>query len=257
MSKDEFVRAVRQVSAYTGYVYFHLMGEPFLHPCLSDFLEICAQENVKVNITTNGTLIASVQKVLLQAPALRKVGFSLHSFEANASARVLEEYLADITTFVEAAKDMGIICELRLWNVDADARNGQNSLNLHILDLLSKNLRLDIGEALTASGSVKLRDRLYLGFAEIFDWPDIQRDAGNPEGFCYGLRDQIGILADGTVVPCCLDSEGVLALGNVFRESLSDILASARAQAIYDGFSQRKAVEELCRRCGFAHRFLK
>ncbi|MBR4944951.1 MAG: SPASM domain-containing protein, partial [Peptococcaceae bacterium] len=80
---------------------------------------------------------------------------------------------------------------------------------------------------------------------------------GSSNVFCYGLRDQLGVLCDGTVVPCCLDHDGDLALGNLFQQTLDEILQSPRAQAIYQGFSNRQAVEPLCRRCGYARRFTR
>ena len=46
-----------------------------------------------------------------------------------------------------------------------------------------------------------------------------------------------------------------LMLENVPTEELDEILASPRARAIYEGFSCRRAVEPLCRKCGYAHRF--
>jgi hypothetical protein len=52
-----------------------------------------------------------------------------------------------------------------------------------------------------------------------------------------------------------LDSDGTIALGNVLREDLSDILNSPRAKAMVNGFSRRYAVENLCRRCGYAQKF--
>ena len=96
---------------------------------------------------------------------------------------------------------------------------------------------------------------MYLEHGDKFDWPELSAPDGGETGFCYGLRDQIGVLCDGTVVPCCLDHEGDLALGNLFTQEMEEILASPRANAIYDGFSSRKAVEPLCRRCGYASRF--
>ena len=63
------------------------------------------------------------------------------------------------------------------------------------------------------------------------------------------------MLADGTVVPCCLDHEGDIALGNIFEGSMEEILASERASAIYEGFRDHRATEELCRKCGYARRF--
>ena len=103
-------------------------------------------------------------------------------------------------------------------------------------------------------GNRRLEENLYLEEGEKFDWPD-PRQAPQDTQFCYGLRQQIAVLCDGTVVPCCLDSEGRLALGNLLSQEMDDILASPRARAIQKGFDARRPAEELCRRCGYAVRF--
>ena len=105
------------------------------------------------------------------------------------------------------------------------------------------------------SRGYRIRDKLFLEWGDRFAWPDLNVPDNGPQVSCYGLRDHFGILCDGTVVPCCLDSEGAIPLGNVFREELSDILASPRAEAMAEGFRCRKATEDLCRRCGYAQRF--
>ena len=101
----------------------------------------------------------------------------------------------------------------------------------------------------------KLRERVWLEPGDYFDWPDLALKSLGERCFCYGLRDQVGVLCDGTVVPCCLDREGAVPLGNLFTQELGDIMSTERARAIYEGFSQRKAVESLCQRCGYARRF--
>ena len=73
--------------------------------------------------------------------------------------------------------------------------------------------------------------------------------------FCLGLREQIAVLCDGTAVPCCLDHEGDVPLGNLLEQSLEEILAGPRARELVRGFSEGRPSEELCRRCGFAPRF--
>ena len=102
---------------------------------------------------------------------------------------------------------------------------------------------------------MRIGQRVYLEHGDKFDWPDLTAEDGGNAVFCYGLRDQLGVLCDGSVVPCCLDHEGDLKLGNLFTQDMEEILESERAQAIYEGFNRRKAVEELCRRCGYARRF--
>ena len=103
--------------------------------------------------------------------------------------------------------------------------------------------------------SIKLRDQIFLHKAEKFQWPSLNNPRRSEHIFCHGLRDHFGILVDGTVVPCCLDGEGNIPLGNIFHTPIHEILFSERAMKIYDGFSRRCAIEDLCKTCGYAERF--
>ena len=256
MSVEQFKKIIEEIKPYTDYIYLHLMGEPTLHKDLEAFLQIAYEAGLKVNITTNGTLLHKAKEVLLKSPSLRQVNISLHSFEANEQGIDLKDYVNQIARFVDEAAPR-IICSLRLWNKDSDELKGSNNLNAPIMQLLEESFNLDVklGEVLQLKPSFKLKEHVYLNMAEKFDWPDIDKEGGEAQVFCYGLRDQIGILVDGTVVPCCLDSEGNIPLGNILYTSLGDILNSDRAKAIYEGFSNRKAVEELCKKCGYAKRY--
>ncbi|EPR14337.1 radical SAM/SPASM domain-containing protein [Ruminiclostridium papyrosolvens] len=252
-----FTHIIREVKPFCDYVYLHLMGEPLLNPNLESFLKICYDSLIKVNITTNGTLLNRCDELLLNSKALRKVSISLHSFEANEGNELLDSYINNTVSFIKKAVEKGIICELRLWNMDNGPIKGTNDMNDEIIRKLEESFQpdFDLWLAVKNKPNVKLEDRLFISGSEIFEWPDISRDIIDEKVFCYGLRDQFGILVDGTVVPCCLDSEGNIPLGNIFKEPLSDILNSERALRIYDGFSGRKAVEELCKKCGYAMRY--
>ena len=258
MDEEAFTHIAEAVKPHTDYIYFHLMGEPFLNPKLGRFLEISSEKGLRVNITTNGTLINSVKDILMDSPALRQVNISLSSFEANDNSVDLDEYLDNALDFItEANKKSDVIFSLRLWNMDSEEIKGSNKANADILEKMETRLEpgFSISERLQDSYSVKLRDKVYLNMAEKFSWPDISKASSDDSVFCYGLRDQMGILVDGTVVPCCLDSEGNIPLGNVLETPLEDILASERASNMHDGFSRRRAVEELCKRCGYAKRY--
>lgn len=260
MDVESFKEIITKIKGYTNYIYLHLMGEPFLNKNLESFLKIAKEANIKVNITTNGTLINSVKEVLINSDAVRQINISLHSFEANENNINFNDYLNNILQFInEANKETEIICSLRLWNIDTEELKANNNLNLEIIKLIEENLGIDfsIKEALLEKRGIKLKERVYLNMAEKFNWPDSSISLISEEVFCHGLRDQIGILLDGTVVPCCLDSEGKINLGNIFKEEFKDIINSKRARAIYDGFSQRRAAEELCKRCGYAKRHFK
>lgn len=256
MEREEFQFIISKIKPYTDYIYFHLMGEPFLNRELRAFLEISKENQLKVNITTNGTLINEVKSILFNAPALRQVNISLHSFEANKEKVDFHKYINNIIEFVKsAAENTNIICSLRLWNLDTKY-SASNSMNIDIFKLLEKEFEIncDLKEALKVKNSFKLRKNVYISMGEKFKWPSLKVGELGERAFCYGLRDQIGILVDGTVVPCCLDSDGGIPLGNIFESDLQEILDSERARNIYNGFSDRKAVEDLCKRCGFINR---
>jgi radical SAM protein with 4Fe4S-binding SPASM domain len=256
MDKQSFAHVAKSIKPYTDHVYFHLMGEPFLNKELEYFLETSKKNQLKVNITTNGTLINDVKDILLNAPALRQVNISLHSFEANEEQIDFNQYINNIINFVkDATNETNIICSLRLWNLDT-RYSASNNMNIDIFKLLEQEFEIqsDLKESLKAKNSFKLKNNAYISMGEKFKWPSLGVEELGERAFCYGLRDQIGILVDGTVVPCCLDSDGSIPLGNIFNNTLEEVLNSKRAKDIYDGFSGRKAVEELCKRCGFINR---
>ena len=249
LTPEEFRLMAEKLRGHTRYLYFHVMGEPLLHPQLPELLAIAGELGFRVCITTNGTLLPEKGSALLAAPALHKVSVSLHSFEGNDGGD-MTDYLAAVWDFCAAAGEKGVLCALRLWNEGgAEERNGE------ILRFLSTASGRDV-ENLPADsvGNKRLAPGLFLESAQKFDWPSPDAAEG-PVQFCHALRQQIAVLCDGTVVPCCLDSEGRLALGNLLTGELDDILASPRAQAICRGFDARQPSEELCRRCGYAARF--
>ncbi|MBA9009645.1 radical SAM protein with 4Fe4S-binding SPASM domain [Clostridium saccharobutylicum] len=256
MDRNSFQHIIKNIKPYTDHIYLHLMGEPFLNKELEQFLDISRENQLRVNITTNGTLIENVKDILLKAPALRQVNISLHSFEANEENVDFDVYIENIINFVrEATEKTEIICSLRLWNLDTKY-TANNDMNVDIFKLLEEKFELkeDLKKILKEKNSFKLKKNLYLSMGEKFMWPSLTVEELGERAFCYGLRDQIGVLVDGTVVPCCLDSEGSIKLGNIFKQDLEEILNSKRAKDIYDGFSGRKAVEDLCKRCGFINR---
>ncbi len=246
ISPDEFKVACKEASTFADFLYFHLMGEPLLHPHLCEFFSVAESEGLKVIITTNGTLLKKREDTLLSAESLYKISISLHAFEANDMGMPIEDYLSDCFDFCKKASEKGIICVLRLWNSGgAEERNGE------ILECMHREFE---GEWKETRSGYKLKDKVFLEWGEKFDWPDIDGEELGSDHTCYGLRDQIGILSDGTVVPCCLDADGAVALGNIFEENLSDILSSERAVKLKESLQRRNVCEELCKKCGYARK---
>lgn len=246
MTEAEFSMLLPKLRPWTDYLYFHLMGEPLCHPKLEQFLSLAGNDGFRVILTTNGTLVAKHQQMLLRSPALHKVNISLHAFEANDLAVPFEDYLQQCFAFGQAAGGQKLVV-YRLWN-----RGGADAKNAAILSALERAFPQPWKEE---RKGIRIGERIFLENGEKFDWPDLNAQEDGNSLFCYGLRDQVGILCDGTVVPCCLDHEGDIALGNLFEQSMEEILNSSRVRVIQEGFRNRKAAEALCRRCGYARRF--
>ena len=248
LSEDEFELLAEKLRPYSDYLYFHLMGEPLCHAKLGDFFDIATDKGFKVIITTNGTLLEKRKDVLLGAAALHKINISLHAFEANDIDFSFDEYLERAFEFGKAAEGKKIVV-YRLWN-----NGGKSELNENIVE----KMKSFFPHAWTDERrGTRIGEKVYLEYGDKFDWPDLSANDGGEEVFCYGLRDQIGVLCDGTVVPCCLDHNGDIALGNLFESDMESIINSPRARTIYEGFTNKHAAEELCRRCGYARRFNK
>lgn len=251
MTLGEFARVVGNLRGITEYLYLHVLGEPLTHPMLPTFIEYAKTCGFKVAITTNGTLLRERGEALILAGAY-KVNISLHSFEGENEDKQTA-YIRECIDFADRASQAGVLTVLRLWNIGHDGKNAViDKRNAKTLELLHE--RFEGNWALGARGA-RIRDKLHLEYGEQFEWPDMNAEYLGESVFCHGLGDHFGILADGTVVPCCLDAEGDMALGNIFESDIRNILASEKALAIKEGFVKKKAVEELCRRCRYARRF--
>ena len=252
MSPEEFRLLAGKLRPYTGYLYLHVLGEPLLHPDLSELLGIARELDFRVCLTTNGTLLPRQLAVLESAPALHKLSVSLHSFEANESKMSMEDYLGGVWDSCTALASRGVLCALRLWNA-----GGLEAENDKILQFLSNKIEKSVDMLPTdRRGNRTLLSHIFLERAEKFDWPSLEAPEMGVE-FCHGLRRQIAVLCDGTVVPCCLDGEGSIPLGNLLEQEMEEILSSRRVKNIQEGFARRQPCEELCRRCGYATRFTK
>lgn len=260
MSRKDFELYLGALAGVGDHLYFHVKGEPLLHPELGTFLELASQKGFSVTLTTNGTLLAEKADILLGAKNLRKLSVSLHS---HAGAVGVEAYWRGIEAFLDLhraapsrSRERGraFPVSLRLWN----RRAGELPPETERLWELLRERYPEAGawkEATVDRESMRLDEMVFLNQAERFDWPDPELPGVETRGFCRGLRNQVGVLVDGSVVPCCLDGEGSMTLGNLRDHPLGEILASPRARAIYEGFSRRELVEPLCRGCGYRRRF--
>ena len=255
MSAAEFEAICIKIKPHTNYIYMHVMGEPLLHPHLDELLTMAHKYDLKVCITTNGTLLRNHEELLLKhGDHIHRISVSLHCMEGNGAHLTMDQYLHNVIDFGKKAAQHGIFMIYRLWNLDSEEGAGANEGNAMIERTLHQAFA---GEWTKRWNGFYLADHIFLEYAGIFTWPAQSQADGEDDGYCHGLMDQVAILVDGTVVPCCLDAEGQINLGNIFEQSMDEILQSPRAQRMRDGFSCRKMVEELCKTCTYARRFKK
>jgi MoaA/NifB/PqqE/SkfB family radical SAM enzyme len=255
MSRELFERVIADAAPLAREVCFHLMGEPLAHPRFPEFVDICAAHGLPVNITTNGTLLDEARTEALLRPVVRQVNFSVHSFASNFPGRDIGPYLEKIFAFTRRAFEVrpDLYVNYRLWNLSG-AGEDENE------DAISRVERA-FGVALERRVDVRrskgrlVLNRLSLHFDTRFEWPRPDAPLRSERGACRALSGQLGILSDGTVVPCCLDKEGVIALGDARRQTLGEVLAGERAGRMAQGFKDGRLVEDLCRRCTFISRF--
>lgn len=245
ITPERFKTVCEKLVGITDYLYLHIMGEPTTHPELNELIGVAKTHGFKVAITTNGTRLGCISDELIAALPY-KVNISIHSFEEGTNDEYLS-YINNCLDFAEKASASGILTVLRLWNRGYD--EGRNINTLEIMKDRFKN-KWTYGER-----GARIHHRLHLEYGDRFDWPDMSKESLGERVFCHGLGDHFGILVDGTVVPCCLDREGDIPLGNIYDDTVENILNSPRAKAIIDGFGNKCAIEPLCQRCGYSRRF--
>lgn len=259
MRPGDFAEILKRISGHTNHISLHVLGEALLHPELALVLAMSRDYGLRVNLATNGVLLAQNQAMLLRQPALRQVNISLHSFEKSGDEAALDGYLTGIFSFISAAavSSSPLFINLRIWDRNQAIETGGSDLSGLIRKRLANHFKTatPIPADFGGGRGLTLAPQVFLSQENLFVWPHVPGPELGPNGYCRGLRDHLAILVDGTVVPCCLDAEADMPLGNIFEKSLAEILAGPRATMIRAGFASQRLVEPVCRRCNYRLRF--
>ncbi len=249
LSLSSFERILQQVKPITPFIYLHVQGEPLLHPDFPGILSLCDQYEMKVQLVTNGSLLSRYQDELLSHPSLRKVSFSLQSIAFQ--KQDLNHFMETICSYCEAASKQGHpYTEIRFWR-EKEMDHPSVAFCLSYLKdryTFSKTKKLD---------NYTILPNTYVDFNNSFQWPDVHDVENDTRGTCHGAIDQLAILSNGTVVPCCLDYDGNVAFGNIFQTDLDTILQTEKYQKMVEGFRKHFLTESYCRKCTFRLRFNK
>ena len=245
---DEFETVLKKLDKYTDYIYLHVKGEPLIHNKLDEILSLTNKYKKYVNITTNGVLLKNKINILKKYNNIRQINISLHSENDKIN------YIEDILEAVDDLKNIFIV--YRFWTLK------DNKLDNKMLEYLNKikekyNINNELYNEIINGNNVKINNNIYINKDKEFEWPDISNNYYNENGFCYGLKNQIGFLVDGTITICCLDSFGVSNLGNIFNDNIEIIMNSEKVKNIIKGFNDRKVYLDICKHCSYKERFNK
>lgn len=248
MSIEEFKIVIDKIKKYTDYIYLHIKGEPLLHSKLDEILSICDDNNIFVNITTNGTLLKARKDILINHKSVRQINISLHS------ENKIKNYFEDVFDICKELSQK-VFINYRLWSLDNYKLDKKSTV---IVDKIIKsyNLSSDIVNKLKNDNNITIDNNTFVNKNNLFVWPDESLGL-NINARCYGLIRHIGILVDGTIVPCCLDSNGIIRLGNIFKDDLEEVLDSKLVKDMIEGFKNNKSICLLCKNCNFKDRFVK
>lgn len=238
MTFDEFKIIISKIKNYTSYIYMHVLGEPLIHPNVSEFIDYAYKNDINVNITTNGYLIDKIEN----NKNIRQLNISLHSYDEKYKVP-LTGYLNKIYKVIDELKDNTYI-SFRIWTKSKYTKDIIKSLNKKFNSLLTI-------DNLEKIGNITLSKNVFLSISEEFIWPSLENNYYNETGKCMALKDHIGILSDGTIIPCCLDSKGIIDFGNIYEEDLNEVINSKRFLDMQDNFKNNKKKEELCKHCNF------
>ncbi|WP_345992815.1 radical SAM/SPASM domain-containing protein [Sulfurimonas sp. HSL-1716] len=257
MSIAFFEKVLTELKPYTRTLAFHILGDPLTLSNLALYLESAYLQGFEVELTTSGYYLKKTPFSTLFHPAVRQINISLNSYNKNSLNMGFEEYMQSVMKICkEKLKNHPKpFINLRIWNLDEHF--SELSFNKKIFDYLRQHFDIEVDETKIYEEkirSIRIDSKIVLRFDNYFEWPSLT-SSHQSHGSCYGLKSHIGILADGTVVPCCLDGEGVINLGNIGEIPLKEILKANRAQTMIKGFAQMKAVEELCVKCSYKNRF--
>jgi len=252
-----FESVIMQAKYYTKEIACHVVGDPLTQSNLHAYLDIIHKHGLKAMLTTSGYFLKKHNYDTLFHPCVKQINISLNSFNKNDTSLTFKQYITPILHLCNAKLERKeeLFVNLRVWNLDE--MMSERAFNETLFKTLS--LAFDIPLSLEQiyeerPKSIRLASKILVHFDNYFEWPSL-KNKNYGHGTCQGLSSHIAILASGKVVPCCLDCDGIIELGDLHESSLKTILSGKRTVAMIEGFKEGKSVEVLCQKCSYKDRF--
>ena len=185
------------------YVYLYDWGEPLLHPELDRIIETATRLGHRTFMVTNGTLLVPELSEKIIAAGLSTICFSIDGIDET------YEYFR------------GVEYDLVRENVERF---------LKVKERLNPDLRVEINYVVSelSEGAVERFREIWgpkvdhITFQPMLTYQNVPRRRP-----CRELwKGTLVVFWDGTVVACCVDYEGLLAVGDAKKDSMNALLNS-------------------------------
>jgi MoaA/NifB/PqqE/SkfB family radical SAM enzyme len=214
MPLDRFQQILDDICENRPLIKLYLSGEPLLHEGLFDMIEYAHGKNCQTAIHTNATLFTEALSERILSSSLTFLSFSFDGCTAE-----VYERLRPPAKFEQVGANIRRFLDLR-------RRSGRGPYaNVEIIRMRdTEDFLKSFAEEWKACGVEEVSVVDYMTWLGTV--PD-RRDgkAAIFSGYtpCAAPFQHGCILSDGTVVPCCLDVDGRMPLGNVTEQPFREI----------------------------------
>ncbi len=266
----------------TDTVSFHLLGEPLLHPGIFDAVVYAKKHGLRVELTTNGSLLTEKNVSKIIDSDIDQITISMQTNNCDHHlARNTEipfnEYYQKILKAIQMMKQTSNAIEIQvsLMNtstgkyfmvdsplaIESKGRGFKQELSAVIYDIYSTlDIKISYDEIHrkllkinTDSLKIIKIDKQISVFIQLFaDWGNTftsKKVSPAIIGYCGILLKNIAVLSNGEVTICCVDYDGETSLGNLRTDSLMSLLTSEKVKTLQDGLRKWRFIHPQCQRC--------
>jgi pyruvate-formate lyase-activating enzyme len=240
MKVDLYRNIVDQIAAFpenhNALFYLHICGEPLLHKQSVEFIRYAADLGFKPILTTNATLLTTELTAKLLASGLSRIEFSFEGvtpeiFETTRLGAKYDVVHRNIMDFLEQNRAAGKPVHTELVVVD--------------LPHVEARLLRDYCEKMRAHFDT-------VNLSGYFDWlgrvETVKYERSHYRG-CAATDTDLNVLWDGRVVPCCMDVDGAMVIGDFTKQCYLEILADLRRHALRERLQCGQLKGLLCSQC--------
>lgn len=227
-----FRKIIDDAKNFSAEVNLFHRGEPLMNPHIIDMVKYASDNNINTCIHTNATLLDERISASLIKAGLKKISFSLDScikqdYEKNRKGADFEETVGNIAGFLKIKKELKSDAPhtvIQLMDPAAKNKCGTS---------LKKMLKDSYPDKITARNPHNWGGALDTGTKKGFS------PAGKHMAQCTFPWYSLTVFYDGTVYPCPQDFNGRIQLGDLKKQSFSDIFNSKTLKKLRIKFRKR------------------